>query len=93
VNWAPTVAAASNSTLTLVKGAWKIMAWTKAKTAAVVTVAVMLTAGTTILVIKTIYRSRVTVYQPIPDNEPEITARVRSLKLEELQAEDCTPEF
>jgi len=69
------------------------MAWTKAKTAAVATVAVMLTAGTTILAIKTIHRSRVAVYQPIPDKEPEITTRVRGLKLEELHAEDCTPEF
>jgi RNA polymerase sigma factor (sigma-70 family) len=86
-------AAVSGSTLTLVKGALKIMAWTKAKTAAVATVAVMLTAGTTTLVIKTIHRSRVAVYQPIPDNEPEVTARVWGLKLEELHAEDCTPEF
>ena len=68
------------------------MAWTKAKTA-VATVVVILTAGTITLVIKTIHRSRVAVYQPIPDKEPEITAQVRGLKLEELQAEDCTPEF
>ncbi len=86
-------AAASTSTLTLIKGALKIMAWSKVKTAAVATVAVMLTAGTTTLVIKTIHVSRGAVYQPIPDNEPEITARVRGLKMEELRAEDCTPEF
>ena len=84
---------AGGSTLTLVKGALKIMAWSKAKAAAVATIAVMLTASTTTLVIKTIHASRVAVYQPIPDNEPEITARVRGLKLEELRAEDCTPEF
>jgi hypothetical protein len=81
------------STLTLIKGALKIMAWTKAKTAAVATVAVMLTAGTTTLVIETVHLSRVGVYQPIRDNEPDITARVRGLKMEELSAEDCTPEF
>ncbi|HEY1718940.1 MAG TPA: sigma-70 family RNA polymerase sigma factor [Verrucomicrobiae bacterium] len=86
-------AAASSSTLTLIKGALKIMAWTKAKTAAVATVAVMLTASTTTLVVETVHLSRVGVYQPIPDNEPEITARVRGLKMEELSAEDCTPEF
>ena len=86
-------AAASGSTLTLIKGTLKIMAWTKAKTAAVAIVAVMLTAGTTTLVIDTVHLSRVGVYQPIPDNEPDITARVRGLKLEELRAEDCTPEF
>jgi hypothetical protein len=69
------------------------MAWTKAKTAAIATVVVILIAGATALVIKTIHKPRVAVYQPIPDKEPEITARVRILKLEELQAEDCTPEF
>jgi hypothetical protein len=84
---------ASTSTLTLIKGALKIMAWTKAKTAVVATVAVMLTASTTTLVIKTVHLSRVGVYQPIRDNEPDITARVWGLKMEELSAEDCTPEF
>jgi len=39
-------AAASASTLTLIKGALKIMAWTKAKTAIVVGVAMVLAAGT-----------------------------------------------
>jgi RNA polymerase sigma factor (sigma-70 family) len=39
-------AAASTSTLTLVKGALKIMAWTKAKTAFVVGVGVLFAAGT-----------------------------------------------
>jgi len=86
-------AAASTSTLTLIKGALKIMAWTKMKTAVVATVAVLLTAGTTTLVIKKVHVPRVAVYQPILDNEPEITARVRALKMEELRAEDCTPEF
>jgi RNA polymerase sigma factor (sigma-70 family) len=38
--------AASGSTLTLIKGALKIMAWTKAKTAVVVSACVLLTAGT-----------------------------------------------
>ncbi|MEP6663822.1 MAG: hypothetical protein ABJC04_09180, partial [Verrucomicrobiota bacterium] len=39
-------AAAGSSTLTLVKGALKIMAWTKAKMAVVVTASVLLAAGT-----------------------------------------------
>jgi len=44
-------AAASTSTLTLVKGALKIMAWTKAKTAVVTgTVLVILAAGTTVAI-------------------------------------------
>ena len=44
-------AAAGGSTLTLIKGALKIMAWTKAKTAIVTGVAVILAAGTTPMVI------------------------------------------
>ena len=40
-------ATASTSTLTLIKGALKIMAWTKAKTAVVVGACVLLAAGTT----------------------------------------------
>jgi hypothetical protein len=49
-------AAASGSTLTLIKGALKIMAWTKAKTAIVVGVAVILAATTGTIVIKAINR-------------------------------------
>ena len=44
-------ATASISTLTFIKGALKIMAWTKMKTAAVVSVCVLLTAGTTTITI------------------------------------------
>jgi RNA polymerase sigma factor (sigma-70 family) len=47
-------AAASTSTLTLIKGALKIMAWTKMKTAIVSGVVVLLTAGTTTLVVEKI---------------------------------------
>jgi RNA polymerase sigma factor (sigma-70 family) len=43
------------STLTLIKGALKIMAWTKAKTAIVAGVAIFLTAGTaTVVMVKTV---------------------------------------
>ena len=49
-------AAASGSTLTLIKGALKIMAWTKAKTAIVSGVAVLLAAGTTTVTVKEIVR-------------------------------------
>ena len=44
-------AVASTSTLTLIKGALKIMAWSKAKTAIVVGGCVLVTAGTTTLTI------------------------------------------
>jgi RNA polymerase sigma factor (sigma-70 family) len=46
--------AASSSILTLIKGALKIMAWTKAKTAIVTGVVVLLAAGTTPVIIKEI---------------------------------------
>jgi hypothetical protein len=49
----------------------------------------MLTAGTTTLVIKTIHAA----YQSIPYTESEVTARMWSLNLDDLRAEDCTPEF
>ena len=45
-------AAASGSTLTLIKGALKVMAWTKVKTAAVIGVVVLVAAGTTTAVVK-----------------------------------------
>jgi RNA polymerase sigma factor (sigma-70 family) len=44
--------AAATSTLTLIQGALKIMAWSKMKTTVVVSIALMLAAGTTGLVIK-----------------------------------------
>ena len=47
-------AAASGSTLTLIKGALKIMAWTKAKTAIVAGIAVLLAAGTATVTINKI---------------------------------------
>jgi len=51
-------AAASGSTLTLIKGALKIMAWTKAKTAIVIGAALLLTAGTTAITVKKIEAHR-----------------------------------
>src|SRR5438874_12023683 len=45
-------AAASVSTLTLIKGALKLMAWTKAKTAIVAAAVVFLTAGTATVVVR-----------------------------------------
>jgi uncharacterized protein (TIGR03435 family) len=47
-------AAAGTSTLTLIKGALKIMAWTKAKTAIVAGTAVLLAAGTTTVTVREI---------------------------------------
>ena len=51
-------AMASGSTLTLIQGALKIMAWTKAKTAIVVGVGVLLAAGTATVTVKEIRGQR-----------------------------------
>ena len=56
-------AAASTSTLTLIKGALKIMAWTKAKTAIVSGVVVLLAAGTTTITVKEIEDHRTYPWQ------------------------------
>jgi RNA polymerase sigma factor (sigma-70 family) len=53
-------AAASGSTLTLVKGALKIMAWTKAKTAIVISAGLILTAGTATVVVKAVHSAQET---------------------------------
>jgi uncharacterized protein (TIGR03435 family) len=59
-------AAASGSTLTLIKGALKIMAWTKAKTALVACSAAVLATGTTTVVVEEIISfNRQTVYEAI----------------------------
>jgi len=51
-------AAASGATLTLIKGALKIMAWTKAKTAIVVGAGLLLVAGTATITVKEIQAHR-----------------------------------
>jgi uncharacterized protein (TIGR03435 family) len=70
-------AAASGSTLTLIKGALKIMAWTKAKTAIVAGAVVLLAAGTTTVLVKfnpTINDSFFkTEYQSLLDVPPNIS--------------------
>src|SRR5262249_52496631 len=66
-------AAASGSTLTLIKGALKLMAWTKAKSAAVAGVGIILAAGATTVVVKSAVpvakaNSPETVYESIMAN-------------------------
>ena len=58
-------AAASTSTLTLVKGALKLMAWTKMKTAIVTGAVIVLAAGTTVVTVKAIHNRQNSV---LPDN-------------------------
>ena len=59
-------AAVSGSTLTLIKGALKIMAWTKAKMAIVVGAGVLLAAGTTIVTVREIAAHKARLAQPAP---------------------------
>jgi uncharacterized protein (TIGR03435 family) len=56
-------AAASTSTLTLIKGALKIMAWTNAKTAIVVGAGILFAAGTTTVTVKEITAHRTPAWQ------------------------------
>ncbi len=65
-------AAASTSTLTLVKGTLKLMAWTKAKTAMVIGVGILLAAGTAAITVKEVQNYRNDNYpwqveNPTPD--------------------------
>jgi uncharacterized protein (TIGR03435 family) len=53
-------AAASGSTLILIKGALKIMAWVKAKTAVAITAGALLAAGTTTAVVERMMHPRLT---------------------------------
>jgi hypothetical protein len=55
-------AAAGGSTMALVKGALKIMAWTKAKTAVVAAAAVILAAGTTTPIVVHHYRANSSIF-------------------------------
>ncbi|HUA68839.1 MAG TPA: TIGR03435 family protein, partial [Candidatus Saccharimonadales bacterium] len=56
-------ATASASTLTLIKGALKVMAWSKAKTAVVAGIIVLLAAGTTTVTVKEIQEHRTYPWQ------------------------------
>lgn len=58
-------AAAGGSTLTLIQGALKLMAWTKAKTAMAAGVAILLATGTATVVVKTVHRGEAS-YQGQP---------------------------
>jgi RNA polymerase sigma factor (sigma-70 family) len=56
-------AAVSGSTLTLIKGALKIMAWTKAKTVTVAAVGILLAAGTTTVTVEKIHEHQNEAWQ------------------------------
>ncbi len=67
-------AAVSGSTLTLIKGALKIMAWTKMKTAIVVTVGVLLAAGTATVTVTEIQKHRTYPWQVETDDLNKVLA-------------------
>jgi uncharacterized protein (TIGR03435 family) len=69
-------AAASGSTLTLVKGALKIMAWTKMKTAIVVGVGILLAAGTTTMTVKEVAAHRDENLWRVPNFKPDVLDKV-----------------
>ncbi len=76
-------AAASGSTLTLINGALKLMAWTKVKTTIVAGVAVLLVAGTTTVAVKAISaaRTRTALTAMQGDWEGTLTAGPTRLRL------------
>ena len=57
--------AVTGSTLTLIKGALKLMAWSKAKTAVVVGAVALLATATTVVVVKTVHAARARGYPNI----------------------------
>ena len=69
-------ATASASTLTLMKGALKIMAWTKAKTAVVTGAALILTTGTSIVVIQEVHSMKAihVTLNGLPQTSAELNA-------------------
>ena len=71
-------AAASGSTLTLIKGALKIMAWTKAKTAIVAGAVVLLAAGTTTVMVRHIQERRANAWETERFNTNTTSANVLS---------------
>ena len=73
-------AAASASTLTLIQGALKIMAWTKTKTAVIAGAAFILTAGTSVVAIKAVHSTK--AIQLPPDGLPQTLAELNAWYVE-----------
>jgi len=73
-------AAASGSTLTLIKGALKIMAWTKVKTAVAAGAVLILAAGTTTVIVKNSSHPRRVKLEPTPSKEEAFRREAESAK-------------
>jgi len=76
-------AAASGSTLTLIKGALKIMAWTKAKTAIVAGVVVLLAVGTATTLVVRHQHSAAGGTIPSPTGYPKTAEQAATVILED----------
>ena len=63
-------AAASGSTLTLIKGALKLMAWTKIQTATVTSAVLLLAVGTTTVTVKEIQKHKTHSWQLMKNFDP-----------------------
>lgn len=61
-------AAASTTTLTLIQGALKLMAWSNVKTATVIGIGILLAAGTTTVTVKEIQEHRRYPWEALPFN-------------------------
>ena len=81
-------AATAGSTLTLIKGALKLMAWTKAKTAVVIGVGILLAAGTTTVVVQ-----RVIAKSRSPANGPAWADRPNNWALNSKVLDRLPPAF
>lgn len=86
-------AAASSSTLTLIKGALKIMAWTKAKTAIVAGVAVILAVGTTTLLVIHEHRAKESMQRATPEAALQSSLRAMSQGDMKMVLASFTPDF
>ena len=87
--------AASGSTLTLIKGALKIMAWTKAKTAIVAGAAAVLTVGTITIIVKESQHSANKPFVIVKTSRPQPDMALASQSVfaffEELRAQGRLP--
>jgi RNA polymerase sigma factor (sigma-70 family) len=83
-------AAVSGSTLTLVKGALKLMAWTKAKTAIIATAGVILATGTTAIVVKEI-ATPINAHGPIEMQIKWQAGKSYVMRMKSTQTSETTP--
>ena len=82
--------AAAASTLTLVKGALKLMAWTKAKTAIIATAGVILATGTTAIVVKEV-ATPINARGPIEMQMKWQAGKSYVMRMESTQTSETTP--